>query len=118
MIQKYENGYAIAFTDHRTLLSAKYGVYKIEGVVVSNEEAALNNTDSDFASAKGKTTMENVKVYASTTSNTTTGEYEEVKGQVVFNVSHHCRHAGQDRDHVRQEDHRSLQLHRAGRVPR
>ena len=27
MIQKYENGYAIAFTDHRTLLSAKYGVY-------------------------------------------------------------------------------------------
>ena len=25
---------------------------------VSNEEAALNNTDSDFASAKGKTTME------------------------------------------------------------
>ena len=87
MIQKYENGYAIAFTDHRTLLSAKYGVYKIEGVVVSNEEAALNNTDSDFASAKGKTTMENVKVYASTTSNTTTGEYEEVKGQVVFNVS-------------------------------
>lgn len=69
------------------LLSAKYGVYKIEGVVVSNEEAALNNTDSDFASAKGKTTMENVKVYASTTSNTTTGEYEEVKGQVVFNVS-------------------------------
>ena len=68
MIQKYENGYAIAFTDHRTLLSAKYGVYKIEGVVVSNEEAALNNTDSDFASAKGKTTMENVKVYASTTS--------------------------------------------------
>ena len=40
MIQKYENGYAIAFTDHRTLLSAKYGVYKIEGVVVSNEEAA------------------------------------------------------------------------------
>ena len=31
--------------------------------------------------------MENVKVYASTTSNTTTGEYEEVKGQVVFNVS-------------------------------
>ena len=87
MIQKYENGYAIAFTDHRTLLSAKYGVYKIEGVVVSNEEAALNNTDSDFASAKGKTTMENVKVYAPTTSNTTTGEYEEVKGQVVFNVS-------------------------------
>ena len=87
MIQKYENGYAIAFTDHRTLLSAKYGVYKIEGVVVSNEEAALNNTDSDFASAKGKTTRENVKVYASTTSNTTTGEYEEVKGQVVFNVS-------------------------------
>ena len=87
IIQKYENGYAIAFTDHRTLLSAKYGVYKIEGVVVSNEEAALNNTDSDFASAKGKTTMENVKVYASTTSNTTTGEYEEVKGQVVFNVS-------------------------------
>ena len=50
MIQKYENGYAIAFTDHRTLLSAKYGVYKIEGVVVSNEEAALNNTDSAFAS--------------------------------------------------------------------
>ena len=24
-------------TDHRTLLSAKYGVYKVEGVVVSNE---------------------------------------------------------------------------------
>ena len=54
----------------------------------------LNNTDSDFASAKGKTTMENVKVYKSTTSNTAAGEYEEEKGPVVFNVSTHRRHAG------------------------
>ena len=40
MIQKYENGYAIAFADHRTLLSTKYGVYKVEGVVAGNEWAA------------------------------------------------------------------------------
>ncbi|MFQ7450697.1 MAG: hypothetical protein ACLRNQ_03865 [Flavonifractor plautii] len=51
MIQKYENGYAIAFGDHRTLLSTKYGVYKVEGVVTGNEWAQLEDTDSEDALA-------------------------------------------------------------------
>ena len=87
MIQKYENGYAIAFEDHRTLLSTKYGVYKVEGVVTGNEWAQLEDTDSEDALAAGKTKMDHVKVYKSTTSNTVVGEYEEEKNPVIFNVS-------------------------------
>ena len=87
MIQKYENGYAIAFEDHRTLLSTKYGVYKVEGVVTGNEWAQLEDTDSEDALATGKTKMDHVKVYKSTTSNTVVGEYEEEKNPVIFNVS-------------------------------
>ena len=87
MIQKYENGYAIAFGDHRTLLSTKYGVYKVEGVVTGNEWAQLEDTDSEDALAAGKTKMDHVKVYKSTTSNTVVGEYETEKNPVIFNVS-------------------------------
>ena len=87
MIQKYENGYAIAFEDHRTLLSTKYGVYKVEGVVTGNEWAQLEDTDSEDSLATGKTKMDHVKVYKSTTSNTVVGEYEEEKNPVIFNVS-------------------------------
>ena len=87
MIQKYEDGYAIAFADQRTLLSTKYGVYKVEGVVVANEEAALDGTDSDDAAAAGKSKMDNVKVYASTTKNTTNPQYTVEENPVIFNVS-------------------------------
>ena len=87
MIQKYDGNYAIAFSDKRTLLSTKYGVYKVEGVVVANEQAALDGTDSDDAAAAGKTKMDHVKVYASTTKNTTNQEYVEEKNPVTFNVS-------------------------------
>jgi len=56
MIQKYENGYAIGYTDHRTILSAMYGVYKVEGVVVGNKWAELEETDYDAALKDGKIT--------------------------------------------------------------
>lgn len=87
MIQKYENGYAIGYTDHRTILSAMYGVYKVEGVVVANEWAELDQTDSDAALKAGKTTLDNVVLYSSTTANTTTGEGVAQSGQIAFNVS-------------------------------
>src|SRR5699024_10927745 len=57
MIEKYENGYALAFKDSRTILSAMYGVYKVEGVVVANEWAQLQKTDSDAALREGKTIL-------------------------------------------------------------
>ena len=60
MIQKYENGYAIAYADRRTILSAMYGVYKVEGVVVGNKWAELEETDYDAALKDGKTTLSNV----------------------------------------------------------
>ena len=87
MIQKYDGNYAIAFSDKRTLLSTKYGVYKVEGVVVANEQAALDGTSSDDSAATGKTKMDHVKVYASTTKNTTNEQYVEEKNPVTFNVS-------------------------------
>ena len=59
MIQKYENGYAIAFTDHRTILADKYGVIKVQGVVVANEWASLASDDGDAALKEGKTTIYN-----------------------------------------------------------
>ena len=87
MIQKYEDGYAMIFDDHRTLLSNKYGVYKVEGIVTANEWAELNQTNSEATAKTGKTTLDHVKVYASTTSNTTVAEYVEEKEPVTFNVS-------------------------------
>ena len=86
MIQKYENGYAIAFGDHRTLLSTKYGVYKVEGVVVGNKWAELDKTDSDSALKDGKTVLDNVVLYSSTTSNTTKDEGVAQSGKIAFNV--------------------------------
>ena len=87
MIQKYENGYAIAFTDHRTLLSAKYGVYKIEGVVVSNEWASLASDDGDAALKEGKTTIYNGEGIFSTTGNTTVSKEDASLKTQTFNVS-------------------------------
>ena len=87
MIQKYEDGYAMIFEDHRTLLSNKYGVYKVQGVVVANEYAQLQGTDSDAALIAGKTTLDDVVVYSSTTSNTTVGEGVSEKEPVTFNVT-------------------------------
>ena len=37
MIQQYQNGYALAYEDHRTILSSVYGVIRVEGVVAGNE---------------------------------------------------------------------------------
>ena len=91
MIQKYENGYAIAYTDHRTILSAMYGVYKVEGVVVANKWAELDQTDSDAALKAGKTTLDNVVLYASTTASTTTGEGKGVcPARSVLQHGHHA----------------------------
>ena len=87
MIQKYEDGYAVAHDDHRTILSAMYGVYKVEGVVTANEWAQLQETDSDAALRTGKTTLDDVIVYSSTTANTTTGEGVRETAPVTFNVS-------------------------------
>ena len=64
-----------------------YGVYKVEGVVVANEWAELDQTDSDAALKAGKTTLDNVVLYSSTTANTTTGEGVAQSGQIAFNVS-------------------------------
>ena len=86
MIQKYENGYAIAYADRRTILSAMYGVYKVEGVVVGNKWAELEETDYDAALKDGKTTLSNVKLYASTTASTEKGEVVEYSGNISFNV--------------------------------
>ena len=87
MIQKYEDGYAITFSDSRTLLSTKYGVYKVEGVVVGNKWAELNKTDSDAALKDGKTVLDDVVLYSSTTSNTTVNEGVAQAGQISFNVN-------------------------------
>ena len=59
----------------------------MEGVVTGNEWAQLEDTDSEDALAAGKTKMDHVKVYKSTTSNTVVGEYETEKNPVIFNVS-------------------------------
>lgn len=87
MIQKYEDGYAVAYDDKRTLLSTKYGVYKVEGVVVGNEWAQLDGTDIDASLATGKTKLADVKVYASTTSNTTGEKTIEEKAFETFNTT-------------------------------
>ena len=56
MIQQYQNGYALAYEDHRTILSSVYGVIRVEGVVAGNEWAQLQQTDSDAALREGRTT--------------------------------------------------------------
>ena len=86
MIQKYEDGYAIAFQDHRTILSAMYGVYKIIGVVVGNEWAQLESTDIDAALSTGKTRLGDLDRYESNTLMTQTGS-GIANGYGTFNVS-------------------------------
>ena len=87
MIQKYEDGYAVAYEDSRTILSAMYGVYKMEGVVIANEWAALDQTGSAAVLREGRTTLDNIVLYGSTTSNTTTGEDERWTTPETFDVS-------------------------------
>ena len=70
MIQKYEDGYAINFNDRRTILSAMYGVYKIEGVVVANQWAELDGSKSEDAAKAGTTILDDVRQLASTTNST------------------------------------------------
>ena len=86
MIEKYENGYAIAYNDSRTILSAMYGVYKVEGVVLGNEYAVLNGTDYDESMMDGKTLLAaGYKIIASTTSNTMV-EDPATKKDTTFNA--------------------------------
>ena len=87
LIQEYRNGYAISYDDHRTILSSVFGVMRVEGVVVGNEWAQLEQTDSDAALREGRTTLENVVVYDSTTANTVVDEGVRYDGVVPFNVS-------------------------------
>ena len=69
MIQQYSNGYALTYADHRTILSDKYGVIRVEGVVTANEWAILDD-DSDTALKEGLTRIENAEGIFSTTTNT------------------------------------------------
>ena len=87
MIQQYQNGYALAYEDHRTILSSVYGVIRVEGVVAGNEWAQLQQTDSDAALREGKTVLEDVVWYDSTTVNTRVEEGVEVTDPVTFNVT-------------------------------
>ena len=87
MIQQYQNGYALSYEDHRTILSSVYGVIRVEGVVAGNEWAQLQQTDSDAALREGKTVLEDVVWYDSTTANTRVEEGVEVTDPVTFNVS-------------------------------
>ncbi len=87
MIQQYSNGYALAYADHRTVLSSVFGVIRVEGVVVGNEWARLEETDSDAALRTGKTTLDNVVWYDSTTANTVVDEGVRETQPVTFNVT-------------------------------
>ena len=87
MIQQYSNGYALVYSDHRTILSSVFGVVRVEGVVTANEWARLEETDSDAALREGKTTLDEVVVYDSTTSNTTVPEGVKEDDPVTFNVT-------------------------------
>ena len=87
LIQEYRNGYAIAYDDHRTILSSVFGVIRVEGVVVGNEWAQLQGTNSDASLREGRTNLENVVWYDSTTANTRVEEGIVVDGIVPFNVS-------------------------------
>lgn len=86
MIQKYEDGYAIAYQDHRTILAAMYGVYKVEGVVVANKWAQLQETNSAAALREGRTTLDDVIEYSSTTSSTRVEEGIRYNEPITFNV--------------------------------
>ncbi len=88
MIQSYTtNNYPIVYSDHRTILSDKYGVIKVEGVVTANEWAILDD-DTDTALQEGKTRIYNPDGILSTTGNTAVAQDSSanVKTQ-VFNVS-------------------------------
>ena len=87
MIQQYQNGYALVYSDHRTILSSVFGVMRVEGVVVGNEWAQLEETNSAAALREGRTNLDNVVVYDSTTANTTVPEGIEYDDVVPFNVS-------------------------------
>ena len=87
LIQEYRNGYAISYDDHRTILSSVFGVLRVEGVVVANEWAQLQETDSDAALREGRTTLDQVIVYDSTTANTVVPEGVRQDDPVTFNVS-------------------------------
>ena len=88
MIQSYTtNNYPIVYSDHRTILSDKYGVIKVEGVVTAHEWAILDD-DTDTALQEGKTRIYNPDGILSTTGNTAVAQDSSanVKTQ-VFNVS-------------------------------
>ena len=88
MIQSYTtNNYPIVYSDHRTILSDKYGVIKVEGVVTASEWAILDD-DTDTALQEGKTRIYNPDGILSTTGNTAVAQDSSanVKTQ-VFNVS-------------------------------
>ena len=87
MIEQYQNGYALSYADHRTILSYVFGVIRVEGVVVGNEWAQLQQTDSDEALREGRTTLDNVIWYDSTTSNTRVEEGVKETEPVTFNVT-------------------------------
>ena len=88
MIESYSsNGYPLNFADRRTILSFMYGVYKVEGVVVGNKWAELDGTDSDAALKDGKTVLDDVKLYASTTTSTDKTEAISYGNNVSFNVN-------------------------------
>ena len=97
MIQRYQDGYAIAFADSRTILSTKYGVYRIEGVVASNEWARLEGTGSDAALAEGKTRLTDVLLIDSDTVNTIGNNTDDGFEQpdTTFNVSTPVEYLGQ-----------------------
>ena len=88
MIQSYTtNNYPIAYSDHRTILSDRYGVIRVQGVVVANEWATLNSDNGDAALKEGKTTIYNPDGILSTTTNTAVGNDEANLKSQTFNVS-------------------------------
>ena len=88
MIQSYTtNNYPIAYSDHRTILADKYGVIKVQGVVVANEWASLASDDGDAALKEGKTTIYNGEGIFSTTGNTTVSKEDASLKTQTFNIS-------------------------------
>ena len=88
MIQSYTtNNSPIVYSDHRTILSDKYGVIKVEGVVTANEWAILDD-DTDTALQEGKTRIYNPDGILSTTGNTAVAQDSSANVKTpVFNVS-------------------------------
>ena len=96
MIQRYENGYAIVYNDYRTLLSNKYGVYRLQGVVIGNEWARLENTGSDASLAEGKTRLGELRLVDSSTVSTRPGVEDGLdRPDTTFNVSTPVEYLGQ-----------------------